>query len=64
MRKSFLVFGSPRIEKDEISEVVSSLKSGWLSSGPKVVQFEEDFKKYMDVSNAVALHSCTAGLFL
>ena len=64
MRKSFLVFGSPRIERDEINEVVDSLSSGWLSSGPKVVRFEEDFKKYMQVPHAVALHSCTAGLFL
>lgn len=64
MRKSILVFGSPRIEQDEIDEVVDSLKLGWLSAGPKVVQFEEAFKKYMQVPNAIALNSCTAGLFL
>ena len=64
MRKKFLVFGSPRIEKDEIAQVVDSLKSGWISSGPKVIQFKEDFKKYMNVPYAVPLHSCTAALFL
>src|SRR3990167_2296494 len=64
MRKSFLVFGSPRIEADEIAEVVDSLKSGWLSSGPKVAKFEQDFKRYAQSPHAVAVHSCTAGLFL
>lgn len=35
MREDFLVFGSPMIEQPEIDEVVSSLKSGWLGTGPK-----------------------------
>lgn len=64
MRKNFLIFGSPRIESDEIREVVDSLKTGWLSSGPKVMQFQKDFQHYMDTPHAVALNSCTAGLFL
>jgi dTDP-4-amino-4,6-dideoxygalactose transaminase len=64
MHKNFLIFGSPRIEADEIREVVDSLKSGWLSSGPKVLRFEEDFKKYMATPHAVAVNSCTAALFL
>jgi dTDP-4-amino-4,6-dideoxygalactose transaminase len=42
----FLVFGAPGIEEDEIQEVVSSMKSGWLGTGPKVAQFEEDFRHY------------------
>ena len=64
MRKSFLVFGSPRIEKAEIEEVVTSLRSGLLSAGPKVARFEEEFKKYMHADYVVAVNSCTAGLFL
>ena len=44
VRKDFLVFGSPRIEEQEINEVVDSLKSGWLSTGPKVHKFEEMFR--------------------
>lgn len=64
MRKKFLVFGKPRIESDEIREVVDSLDSGWLSAGPKVARFEEDFKRYMHSPYAVAMNSCTAGLFL
>ena len=42
----FLVFGSPAIEEAEIAEVVASLRSGWLGTGPKVQRFEEDFKRY------------------
>ncbi|MDD2903289.1 MAG: DegT/DnrJ/EryC1/StrS family aminotransferase, partial [Syntrophales bacterium] len=58
----FLVFGSPLIEEAEIQEVVSSMKSGWLGTGPKVCRFEEDFKKYKRVEHAVAVNSCTAAL--
>ncbi len=64
MPKKFIVFGSPRIEREEIREVMDSIKTGWLSSGPKVVRFEEDFKAYMQSDYAVAVNSCTAGLFL
>ena len=64
MREKFLVFGSPLIEQSEIDEVVASLKSGWLGTGPKVHQFEEMFKKYKRVKYAMALNSCTAALHL
>lgn len=60
----FLVFGSPAIEEPEISEVVASLKSGWLGTGPKVAQFEEDFKNYKGGKHAIAVNSCTAALHL
>jgi dTDP-4-amino-4,6-dideoxygalactose transaminase len=64
MRKDFLVFGSPLIGQDEIDEVVDSLKSGWLSTGPKVARFEALFKNYIGADYALALNSCTAGLHL
>ena len=64
MRKNFLVFGSPRIEEDEINEVVDSLRSGWLSTGPKVGRFEALFREYTGARHALALNSCTAGLHL
>lgn len=64
MRKEFLVFGRPRIEQSEIDEVVSSLKSGWLGTGPKVARFEEDFRRYKGAPHAVAVNSCTAALHL
>ena len=35
-KEKFLVFGSPAIEEDEIQEVIHSMKSGWLGTGPKV----------------------------
>ncbi|MEL6777739.1 MAG: DegT/DnrJ/EryC1/StrS family aminotransferase [Cyanobacteria bacterium J06597_16] len=63
-REQFLVFGSPAIEEAEIQEVVSSMTSGWLGTGPKVARFEEDFRAYKRAENAVAVNSCTAALHL
>lgn len=64
MRKEFLIFGSPLIEQPEIDEVVDSLKSGWLGTGPKVHKFEEMFRSYKGIKHAMALSSCTAALHL
>ena len=64
MRKDVLVFGNPQIEEDEIKEVVDCLRSGWISTGPRVAQFEELFKNYIGSKHALALNSCTAGLHL
>jgi len=64
MRKEFLVFGKPVIQKEEVNEVVDSLQSGWLSTGPKVMKFQEAFKEYIGSKYTVALNSCTAGLHL
>jgi dTDP-4-amino-4,6-dideoxygalactose transaminase len=63
-KENFLIFGTPLIEDAEIQEVVATMKSGWLGSGPKVAQFETDFKRYKGAEHAVALHSCTAALHL
>jgi dTDP-4-amino-4,6-dideoxygalactose transaminase len=63
-RKSFLVFGRPQIKNAEIREVVATLKSRWLSTGPKVRQFEQAFKDYIGCKHAIALNSGTAGLSL
>ena len=63
-RDSFLIFATPLIEDEEIAEVVASMKSGWLGTGPKVAAFENDFKRYKGVDHAVALYSCTAALHL
>lgn len=64
MKSDYLIFGKPSIQEEEIAEVVDSLKSNWLGTGPKVKQFETQFAKYKNISNAVALNSCTAGLHL
>jgi dTDP-4-amino-4,6-dideoxygalactose transaminase len=62
-RDRFLVFGSPRIEEDEISEVVASMRSGWLGTGPKVARFEQEFRHYKaGWGFPVAVNSCTAAL--
>lgn len=60
----FLVFGAPAIEEAEIHEVVASIKSGWLGTGPKVARFENDFRAYKNAEYAVAVNSCTAALHL
>lgn len=63
-KERFLVFGAPAIEDDEINEVVASMRSGWLGTGPKVARFEEDFGNYKGARHAAAVSSCTAALHL
>lgn len=60
----FIVFGAPDIQQAEIDEVVDSLKTGWLGTGPKVAKFEQDFANYKVVNpeQVAALNSCTAAL--
>jgi dTDP-4-amino-4,6-dideoxygalactose transaminase len=64
VRNDFLVFGAPAIEEAEIQEVVASMRSGWLGTGPKVARFEKDFCAYKDAKYAVAVNSGTAALHL
>ncbi|MFA7059859.1 MAG: DegT/DnrJ/EryC1/StrS aminotransferase family protein [Pedobacter sp.] len=64
MRDTFLPFSTPTIEDAEINEVVDSLRSGWITTGPKVKRFEEAFKAYVGAPYAVPLTSATAGLHL
>ena len=64
VRDDFLVFGAPQIGDAEIEEVIASLKSGWLGTGPKVARFEADFAAYKETAHAVAVSSCTAALHL
>ena len=64
VRDKYLVFGAPRIEEPEIAEVVDSLRSGWLGTGPKVARFEQMFREYVGSDYALAVNSCTAGLHL
>ena len=63
-RESYLVFGQPLIEDAEIEEVVASLRSAWIGTGPKVAEFESRVAAYKGVRHAVAVNSCTAGLHL
>lgn len=63
-RKDFLVFGSPLIEEEDIAEVVATLRSGWIGTGPKVKKFEDMFREYEGTKHAVAVASATAALHL
>jgi dTDP-4-amino-4,6-dideoxygalactose transaminase len=64
MREKYLPFSIPVIGEEEINEVVDSLRSGWITTGPKVKRFEEAFKEYASAPFAVPLSSATAGLHL
>lgn len=64
MRKDFLVYGSPAIGQDEIDEVLDTIQSGWLGTGPKTMAFEREFAGYLGVTHCVAVSSCTAALHL
>jgi dTDP-4-amino-4,6-dideoxygalactose transaminase len=57
-------FYKPTIGQDEINEVVDTLKSGWLTTGPKTKQFEREFGEYLGHKHSIAVNSCTAALHL
>jgi len=60
-RPDFLPFSRPTIRQVEIDEVVDSLKSGWITTGPKAERFENDFAAYTGFPHVLALSSATAG---
>jgi dTDP-4-amino-4,6-dideoxygalactose transaminase len=61
----FLTFALPEIGEDEIAEVVDTLRSGWITTGPKARLFEEQFTAYLGGGvESVAINSATAGLHL
>ena len=62
IRKEFLPLSRPTIGEEEIREVVETLRSGWITTGPKVALFEERFRQYLDMPHAIAVSSGTAGL--
>ena len=64
VRSQFLPYHLPSIGEEEIEAVVETLRSGWLTTGAKVRQFEQDFKAKVGARHAVALNSCTAALHL
>jgi dTDP-4-amino-4,6-dideoxygalactose transaminase len=65
MHSSFLPFTLPEIGEEEIEEVISSLKTGWLTTGPKAKTFEDDFTSFIGVKgHSIAVNSATAGLHL
>jgi dTDP-4-amino-4,6-dideoxygalactose transaminase len=63
-RASFLPFALPHITQAEIDEVVDTLHSGWLSTGPKTKRFEKEFASFVNAPHAVAVNSATAAMHL
>jgi perosamine synthetase len=57
-------FYKPSIGEEEINEVVEVLRSGWLTTGPRVKQFEAEFASYLGHRHAIAVNSCTAAMHL
>src|SRR5215467_15909788 len=64
MNDSFVHFHRPSIGDEEIAEVVETLKSGWLTTGPRVARFEREFRERTGAPHAVAVNSATAALHL
>src|SRR5687768_10272945 len=63
-RETFLPFALPSIGEAEIEEVVDTLRSGWLTTGPKTHRFEREFAEFVGARHALAVNSATAGLHL
>jgi len=63
-RKSFLLFSKPAVGEEEMLEVADTLRSGWITTGPKTQQFESAFRERVGASAALGLNSCTAGLHI
>ena len=64
MKKRIIQFSPPDISQAEIDEVVDTLKSGWITTGPKTKKFEEEISKYCNSDKTVCLNSATAAMEL
>ena len=62
VRETFLPFSRPAISEAEIRAMAAAMRTGWLTMGPKVLEFEERFREHVGTRNAVAMSSCTAVL--
>ncbi|MBF0777819.1 DegT/DnrJ/EryC1/StrS family aminotransferase [Streptococcus cuniculi] len=64
MKKKNIPFSPPDITEEEIAEVADSLRSGWITTGPKTKRFEQELSAYTQTNKTVCLNSATAGLEL
>ena len=64
MRSTFLPFAPPSIGEDEVREVLDTLRSDWITTGPKVARFEQEFAGFVGAPAALAVNSGTAALHL
>jgi dTDP-4-amino-4,6-dideoxygalactose transaminase len=62
--ETYIPFNLPSIGQEEIDEVVNTLKSGWLTTGPKTAQFEREFSEYVKAPYSLAVNSATSALHL
>jgi dTDP-4-amino-4,6-dideoxygalactose transaminase len=62
LRSDFLPFCLPEIGEEEVEEVVKTLRSGWITTGPRTKEFEHLFAQYVGARYAIAVSSCTAAL--
>jgi dTDP-4-amino-4,6-dideoxygalactose transaminase len=60
----FIPFNVPTIGPEEIDEVIKTLQSGWLTTGPKTAQFEREFQDYVQAPHALAVNSATSAMHL
>ena len=60
MKNDFLLFHKPFISEEEVDEIVDTVRSGWISMGPKTIRFENSFSEYIGVNKSVAVSSWTA----
>lgn len=64
MTEALVPFHRPSISEEEIAEVVATLRSGWLTTGPRTARLEREFSQYLGSVHAVSVNSATAGLHL
>jgi dTDP-4-amino-4,6-dideoxygalactose transaminase len=64
LREDFLPFCLPDVGGGEIEEVVQVLRSGWITTGPRTIEFERQFAEYVGSRHAIAVSSCTAALHI
>ncbi|MBT8379761.1 MAG: DegT/DnrJ/EryC1/StrS family aminotransferase [Ignavibacteria bacterium] len=60
MNRDFLLFHKPFLSEEEVDEIVDTVRSGWLSMGPKTLRFESEFNSYIGASKSIAVSSWTA----
>src|SRR5438132_8985764 len=63
-RSAFLSFQPPAITDEEIDAVAETLRSGWLTTGPRTAELEARMREYLDANHVLAVSSCTAALHL
>lgn len=64
MRETFLSFSPPCLGEEEIAEVVDTLRSDWITTGPKTRRFEEEFARFLGAEGALALNSATSAMLV